>query len=532
MSAPRVRLLLLLAALAAGIHLRLRGLGELPLFGDEHHTLTAVEAGYGTLLTTFDAYGSHVALPLLQRLSLDLFGPGLWSFRLVGLVPGILTLLLAYPLLRDGVGPSAATLATWLLALSPIHVYYTRFARGYALVVLLALVLGWLLRRLLAGKGSRAAWAGLVLVAALLPWVHLSSVGLVVGLGCAGLGCALRVSRALALRLAGALALAATLTFLLLLPVLAQVRDYARGLSEEDASLLTLGVPTLLAGGRSAGLAGLALLGLSCFCTRREHPSSFWLGGAALLGPLALLVATRPPGLEYAWARYLLGALPFALVLVAHAFLFLLRRLPGGETGGLGLGALLGLLVFLGGPLCGRNAQGSFSNTYLALHELPAFDRPYRDSGFYRQLADDAGATRLVEVPPIPTRAVLLYRNLQQLHGKRVCLGWIGTDPLPRAIRGSTYLPLLELSARDADYVVLHRNLRREVGRYFRFVYDEVWPAQRVAADEGFMRRQEALYRQNLPEAEALEQLAEALRARWGTPAYEDEELLAWRLGG
>src|SRR6185436_16347980 len=86
MSAPPrswIRLLVLAGALALGAWLRLRGLDRLPLHGDEHHTLFAADRGYGEILSTFDLVGSRVPLPLLQRLSLDVFGPGVVPFRLV-----------------------------------------------------------------------------------------------------------------------------------------------------------------------------------------------------------------------------------------------------------------------------------------------------------------------------------------------------------------------------------------------------------------------------------------------------------------
>src|SRR5262245_24465060 len=89
---PWIRGAVLLGAVALGTTLRLRGLAALPLFGDEHHTLLAADKSYGTILTTFDSVGSHVALPLLQRISLDLLGAGIVPFRLVAVVPGLLTL--------------------------------------------------------------------------------------------------------------------------------------------------------------------------------------------------------------------------------------------------------------------------------------------------------------------------------------------------------------------------------------------------------------------------------------------------------
>ncbi len=49
------------------------GVGTAFLFGDEFHTLRDLPRGYRFLLTHFDNYGSGMALPLLQRVLVDLF---------------------------------------------------------------------------------------------------------------------------------------------------------------------------------------------------------------------------------------------------------------------------------------------------------------------------------------------------------------------------------------------------------------------------------------------------------------------------
>ena len=195
-----IRLAVLAGALGLGAWLRLQGLADLPLYGDEHHTVflkiegryvDLAEVSYGAILKTFDEVGSHVALPLLQRLSLDVFGAGVVPFRLVAIVPGLLALLLAYPLLRRFVERDAAALATALLAVNPMVVYYSRFARGYALALLLALVLGWAVRSTLdRERRGKSGWVALVASAALLPWVHLSTLGFVLALALATLALA------------------------------------------------------------------------------------------------------------------------------------------------------------------------------------------------------------------------------------------------------------------------------------------------------------------------------------------------------
>jgi hypothetical protein len=533
-----IRLAVLAGALALGTWLRLRGLASLPLTGDEYHTLAPApefvdlsQVSYGSLLTRFDAVGSHVALPLLQRLSLDLFGAGIVPFRLVAIVPGLLLLLMAYPLLRAFGSKDAAALASAALALNPMVVYYSRFARGYALALLLALGLGWAVRRVLEpGARTRWTWSVLVLCGTLLPWVHLSTVGFVLALALAGTALALRGSRATAAKLAAAFALAATLAALLFLPVLGQVVEYFRAMESEPPPLSWFGVPTLLAGGRISAALWLAALALGVPLAWRERRAGVVLALAALAGPLALLLATNPRGMDYAWARYLLSALPFLAALAAAGLMGLSLRLVRSERPALLLGAALLLLQHWTGPLGPRAPRdGAFSNTYLALHPLAAFDEPYpATSEFYRALAQDPVARCIVEVPDLKTRAVLLYRNYALQHGKRVLVGWTGE--LQAGIRNGPYVRLLELEPGQADYIVLHKDQASEVPEYFRFVYEEAWPRLRDPADDTFMRRQETIYPQNLLDAAKTAPLAARLQAVHGPAHYKDERILVWKL--
>lgn len=530
---PRIwpRWALVLLACAIGVHLRLRGLASQPLFGDEYHTILAADQGYGAILRTFDSVGSHAALPFLQRLSLDLFGDGVVSFRLVAIVPGLLTLLLAYPLLAPFVGVEAAALATAVLAVSPMHVYYSRFARGYALTVLLALVLGASLRHVVtAPRPRRSVWVMLVACAGLLPWVHLSSAGFVAALGLCGLALALRRSRALTLRMIAAFGLAAGIAGLLYLPLIGQVREYFRIMVPEGGPLGWFGIPTLVAGSRVAAVAWLVLVPLAAAVLWREHGRALAVAGAALGGPLVFLLATQPRGMDYAWSRYLLTALPFVAGLVAAAFLAWTRWLPErARPVGLALGAaLLGVQLAIG-PLASADGGGAFDNTYLAMHPLEAFDAPWPDAPeLYAQLAADPAVTHVVEAPVILTRAALLYRSYARLHGKRVSIGWVGEQP--RAVRGPPYVDLLALAPGDADWVILHRDPGQEVRRYFSFVYDVVWPRVQRAADESFMRRHEAVYAANLDSPERTAAMAGRLFTNLGPADVKDGRILAWNL--
>jgi hypothetical protein len=253
------------------------------------------------------------------------------------------------------------------------------------------------------------------------------------------------------------------------------------------------------------------------------------LTAAAALGPLALLLAKNPPGMDYAWARYLLSPLPFLAALVAAGFVGLGRSVPRvGAPFALVFGCALCAAQFWLGPFGPRAARdGSFANTYLALHPLPAFDEPWpAASPFYDELASDPAA-RIAEVPHIVDRSVFLYRNHVLRHGKEVCIGWAGE--LPRGLDGWPYSRVMELTSEQADYVVLHKDPAREVASYFTWVFAELWPRTRVARDETFMKRQENVHLDGLVPAENMAAIAARLTEKLGPPLHEDEWVVVWR---
>jgi len=535
-----LRTLLLLGAIGLGAWLRLRGLGEVPLYGDEHHGLRLAAEPISDIVREFDGYGTHVMLPLLQRMAMRLLDSTIVAFRMPALLPGLLCLVLCYPAARAFVGPGPALVATMALATSPIHVYYTRFARAYSLMILLGLLLVWAVRK--AHRDEWRARGGLLAVgavAALLPYTHLSSAGFTATVGLVAVGLAWRCYGArTALRPLAVFACAAGVAVLLFLPVREPLMDYLgrHAVGEEDRPTGLLGIAALLAGGGYAGIVAGALLlgGLVGLLARRFTDGS--LLGAPILGSAAFLGLTLPHGMEYAYARYLIVALPAALIVCSWALFAPFEGwVPGRWATRLGLGTGLALVTvgFLTGPLAAREPDpGSLSNTYLALRDLPAFDRPWPATPkVYARIAADPQARRIIEAPELPTRAVLLYRNYALQHGKDVLIGLDrGRDeehprgpfvPLDRPDLGR---------ASGARYLVLHRDPQVELMAYWKWVYKEVWPELRNPWDHGLMSR---LRRSYIPEYDMKVQatdLEKHLRASLGAPFYVDEKVAVWRL--
>ena len=94
---PRLLWVLWALALAAGLWFRIEGLSSSPLFGDEYHSARLASLPFAEILRTYDSFGTHIPLPLLQRLCTQLLGPSLLALRLPTLVSGVLALLLIYP---------------------------------------------------------------------------------------------------------------------------------------------------------------------------------------------------------------------------------------------------------------------------------------------------------------------------------------------------------------------------------------------------------------------------------------------------
>jgi hypothetical protein len=156
---------LLVAATAVAAFLRLDSLGDASFWLDEilgqQITTNAASLPWWRWLTGIEH--EHGPLYYLTQIGARLFG----SSEAAGRAPAVLLGLATVPLLwlaarRAGEGISGAVAASALLTVSPLHVYYSREARPYALAMFLAAAFVVILLR-------RTAYGvvGLVLLAAL-----------------------------------------------------------------------------------------------------------------------------------------------------------------------------------------------------------------------------------------------------------------------------------------------------------------------------------------------------------------------------
>ena len=131
----------LLFPFLAGATLRLRHLWDQPLLDDETAAVRAVLTMEPTaLLSTFARQDFCRTTAAIARL---LYEAGLplseWMFRLPGLLAGLATMILLPLTARRLHGNRLeAQIFAWLLAISPLLIVYSRIARSYMPMILLA----------------------------------------------------------------------------------------------------------------------------------------------------------------------------------------------------------------------------------------------------------------------------------------------------------------------------------------------------------------------------------------------------------
>ena len=514
---------LLLLAVAVGVTLRLWNLGAQVMAGDELHAVrAALERPVSGILFVYQSPDNCIPLTLFDRLVLEAGGRlGEWIVRMPALLAGLALLVLGPWWAWRRLGPGTAAVFAALLAISPALVFYSRIARPYAPAALLGFLTvaafdAWQRRP---GSGPAAAY---VAFASLALWFHLGSGPLVVApLVVGGIAVVLRRGRGTAalLGLAGAIAVA----FLaLLLPARATLLALVSEKHETFALVPGEGaeVAALLAGVRFTSVAvgfwllvaiGIARLG------RRDR----WLAAlavAALGGQLTGIALLAPMGLQspVILDRYLMPALPWALVLVAEAlgapWPDRWRRLQPGVAV-LAVAMLLSLGPFFDGEL----AHTSFAHDEPFLRFTAPRRTPTAETSpaIYRWLAT-APAGPVLETPWHPvwrfSRATAGY---QRLHRREVVVAVSGPvfgDPR-LAFRNMVPARPSGLLGSRARWLVVHRDIGREEERVAPDMMPPVMPSD---------------LRRRLREAAARH--AAVLRATWGPPDRADRSTSCWDL--
>jgi len=522
------------ATLFFGLALRCHGLGQALLFGDEWHTLKVVGLPLGEILLTFDRYGTGIAYPALARLCAGLLGMGHLALRLPALVGGVLLLRMVFVAARRTLGREVAWIALLVLALNSMAIFYSGFARSYSLVCALALVLLFASDTYLAVREApRWCLPTVALAGALLPYLHLTAASSSVGVGVGAIACAcLRRNARKALSLTGAFALGGLLALALHAPAWGGLQDFVGRKTHNGyyGEFGALDIAALFLGNRTlAWVVGAALFASIIHCVSRLRTAALPLLGALLAPPLAVLVA-RPFGDAYAYARYTMASLPMAAIFLGwgtwHLVLRFSRDARRREVALPVVGAGVSFALFLCGGYGWKSTDdGVFSNSYISLFPLAAFDRSAPElEEVYRVIAADEGARGVLEIPHLVSRGIFYYRNAALVHGKRVQTGFMAR---PQKNLPEGYVSLAQddwLERVDADYVILHLDVLAEVEKYWTCVYSEEPFDPSVNA---YMERHR---RFGKAEETGRPSVVTHIQSSLGRPIYQSPTVIAWKL--
>ncbi len=329
----------LLVILALAAYLRLDGLGEPSLWLDEilhfEKAHKAMEEPWHAWLTGVSVDRENGSLYYAgQVLALSLF-EGEFAVRLMPALAGIATVAIIFLVGLSATGSRRmAMVGAALLAVSPLHVYYSREGRPYSAVMLLAALL------LLLALERRRPWTKTAAYVLCIATTYLGAVGAPMLLSCALLAAVdwFRHRRSGHLLVAASSALAIGV---LLFPTAERLGGVVGALNRTvrwdiikplsrvafDRLLASLSVSGVDRG--SSNLLSFLFLALAIWggitLARRKAASAYWTAGMCLVpiaGSLAALVAFD----HWYNVRYTSGGLPAFLVLVAIGLVDLWER--------------------------------------------------------------------------------------------------------------------------------------------------------------------------------------------------------------
>lgn len=497
----------LVILMAAGV--RFFNVDRQILIGDEWHALALVqEQGFGYIFSHFGQADHSIPVALYYELISRTVGLSEMAMRLPFLFSGIvLTVWFPY-LMRHWLGPGERLLTGALLAISPLLIFYSRFARPYALLALLvntAIILAWLWWK----NGRRRHAAGWSVCAVFAAWLNpltlVLSFAPFAWFGIAGLHIGWKKGNWQAFL---ALRLPLTVTLLLVIALL-----YVP-VSNDINALLTKGgqhFPTwntltgffsLYSGSGSVSIVvamvALTLAGGFILHARHRDFTRFiiFVSGLAVVVVVSTGAAwIKNPSVP---ARYLVGLLPFFLAFAAIGMFALAARVSKMTGGAWGIKATVNSVFLLALALLGPLPEWKMLDSQFVHHASNTFDfrrekNPYvtllRDHSvddFYAEIARQHPdrSTTVVEVPFLYQSYANVLNLHENAHRQKVKIGMVSgvcgqyfkgeIDPAVKGIELKHFIRLDDLfSQREFDGYLVLRNIEGPASKQLKMDYGD-----------------------------------------------------------
>ncbi|MBI5085886.1 MAG: glycosyltransferase family 39 protein [Acidobacteria bacterium] len=121
--------------------------------------------------STYGSENQHFLFSLLARISMNVFGEHVWSFRLPAVLFGVASIWAMYLFGAEAAGRKEGVLSAALLTFSYHHIWFSQNARGYSGLLFWTLLTSWLLLKAFR-EGRTAVWLWYACAAGLGVYTH------------------------------------------------------------------------------------------------------------------------------------------------------------------------------------------------------------------------------------------------------------------------------------------------------------------------------------------------------------------------
>jgi hypothetical protein len=488
--------------ISLGIFFRLYLLDSQIAGGDEFPGVRhAATHSYSYILNHFNQSDNCIPLTMYYKFLLQTSHLSEWGLRSLPAISGILLLILCPIVLKSLFKKKVLVIFLVLLAVSPLLIYYSRFGRPYSIVVLLSFLsifafYNWI-------RTKKKTYAGVYcLTAALAPYFSLFSFPVVAApliytfvyrlfmKNRATITSVDSFPKIKNLILLGVLIVLGI--SLWLLPTIDSLPAITAKISEGSVSLRTLTGTLHLFNGTtdlflSVILSGVFIYGFVLGIKKENFLFGLFL--SLFICHVLTIIIIKPSMVQspLVLARYSISCLSIWLLVLSYGFDDLFSRIKSLlGTNSLRHRLVLNILVFLffaiilfANPMLRLYV---YKSNFMTHHDFinPAYkdlDIMIKDQAdliprFYFDLKEEAKNVRIIEAPPLMKWAFTSYHLYQEIHKKRVTIGYSGSliekqaSPFRhRGIRFKNYFDMDNIDTlknSDYKYVIIHHDILKE----------------------------------------------------------------------
>ena len=520
-----VESLLAAGILLAGVFFRLYQLPGQILLDDEWHAVhKLIAADYWGIFLDFGWADHCIPFTLFYEFLRNNFWISELLMRAPSIIAGFLALLAVPLFLKKLIGTRAAVVTACLLGISPLHVFYSRYARPYAFSMLLSFVAvmafyyWWTEKR-------KAGIVLYVITGVLSVWSLLPALPFVAGpFLFALLHAAIKKElwKGIKRLLVPGLCFAAGLTALILPPIISRPAALLSKAGQDAVSFQSLiGTLQIFAGSFHVWLVIIMLLLFAAglyFLSRENYLFGLYTFFLVCLQAAGFLIA-RPTGsnVSMVFNRYSIAVLPFLLAWAAVALVHKYRKARMNKIGKYSF-FILSFSLILFGPFRGIYFYPNhFTNdpmyqVYYGLDRVMDHVKPSNVPPFYNELARlPNGQKTILEAPWQYHDNIFSY--YQRLHKQHMLIGFVEepggkfrAGEVPAGDKRFRFRNCIHVSEMDkiekrgVDYVIFHKDQKKERDLKLPVIKADItkWMA--------------------------------AYREKYGNPGYEDEYLAVFEI--